>query len=257
MTRNLRRATLKVSGPGVEGTFFLDSIAPPRYPGGEIYPSPTANLALAPSIYWNVAIPAGTARANFMLGGSKFELNSVGGHDRNWGPFIWDNVAEHWYWTRIIVGPYIAVFWTFTSAIDGQTYVSAFLSENEVEIFATRNGTLRDGSYATQTLVYDQEGPCLEVLPIHRLVLRWTLWMTGGADISRSRTGMSSSRHLRRPTMSIVGLSIQRQVERWEERCGVVWRTASRTSLRLLSQYLEIDQRLGSNHIGGEKIGFG
>lgn len=66
VTKNLRRATLKVSGPGVEGRFFIDSITPPRYPHGEKYPSPTADLALAPLIYWNEATPAGTVRANFM-----------------------------------------------------------------------------------------------------------------------------------------------------------------------------------------------
>lgn len=58
----------------------------------------------------------------------------------------------------MIVKPYIAVFWTFTSAIDGQTYVSALLSENEEEIFATRNGTSGAADYATQSLLFADGG---------------------------------------------------------------------------------------------------
>lgn len=158
VAHNLRRARIDISAPDVEGTFYLDSIAPPRYPAGEIYPSSTADLALAPLIYWNEAIPAGTLRANFVLSGLKFELDGYGFFDKNWGPYIWDAVSESWYWSRMVVGPYVVVFWTFTSAIDHQVHTSAFLSENEEEIFATRNVTASDGVYATQTLLYGGEG---------------------------------------------------------------------------------------------------
>ena len=151
----LNKATIALTGPGVSGTFELESFAPPRYPDGEIYPAPRASLALAPLIYWNEAIPAGTVHTSLTLSGTPFSFTGIGGHDRNWGPYIWDFIAEHWYWIRAVTGPYTVVFWTFTSAIDGQTYTSAFLSENGVEIFATRNGVVAEKEdYATLKLTY-------------------------------------------------------------------------------------------------------
>lgn len=144
-----------VAGPQVSGTFSLKSQSPARYPGGELYPSPTASLNLGPLIYWNEAIPGGNVDASFTLGGTPFSFTGIGGHDRNFAPFIWDFIAQHWYWLRFVVGPYTLVFWIWTSAIDGKTYTTAFLSENGVEIFATRNGAISsDGRYGTLALLY-------------------------------------------------------------------------------------------------------
>lgn len=158
ISSDLRTSSIKVAGPGVSGTFEIESFAPPRYPDGGIYPDAHSSLALAPLTYWNEAIPAGRVTSSLVLNNTPFQLTGIGGHDRNFAPYIWDYLATHWYWIRAVTGPYAVVFWTFTSAIDGVTYVSAFLSEDGVEIFASRIGTPGDmGGYATLQLTYGGE----------------------------------------------------------------------------------------------------
>lgn len=139
VSETLKTASISLSGPQVSGTWSLSSFAPPRTPDGLIYPSPKASVELAPLIYWNEAIPAGNVQTSFTLAGTPFSFTGIGGHDRNWAPYIWDYIAEHWYWVRIITGPYTLVYWIWTS-YDGQTYTSAFVSENGVEVFGTQNG---------------------------------------------------------------------------------------------------------------------
>ncbi|TVY17456.1 Diels-Alderase ccsF [Lachnellula arida] len=155
VSKNLKQVDIVVAGPQVSGTFSLKSRDPARYPRGEIVPSSTASLTLGPLIYWNEAIPAGTVHTSLTLGGVPFSFNGIGGHDRNYAPFIWDFIAQHWYWLRIVTGPYTAVYWIWTSAIDGKTYTTAFLTKDGVEIFATTNGIVSwKGKYATMLLQY-------------------------------------------------------------------------------------------------------
>jgi hypothetical protein len=154
-SKNLQQVEIAVAGPQVSGTFSLKSHNPARYPAGELYPSSTASVALGPLIYWNEAIPAGTVDTSLTLGGVPFSFTGTGGHDRNYSPFIWDFIAQKWYWLRIVTGPYTAVYWVWTSAIDGNTYTSAFLTENGVEIFTTTSGAVSpEGKYATMSLLH-------------------------------------------------------------------------------------------------------
>lgn len=153
VSNNMKQVDVVVAGPQVSGTFSLKSNTPARYPAGELYPSKSASLALGPLIYWNEAVPAGSVEASMILGGAPFSFTGIGGHDRNYAPFIWTFVAQHWYWIRIVAGPYTAVYWIWTSAIDGKTYTTAFLAENGKEIFASTNGAVSSkGAYATMAL---------------------------------------------------------------------------------------------------------
>jgi hypothetical protein len=155
ISEDLRKAAISVQGPGVTGTWSIESFTPPRTPDGAIYPSPKASVSLAPLLYWNEAIPAGIVHTSLTLAGTPFSLTGIGGHDRNFAAYIWDNIAEHWYWIRLVTGPYTAVLWVFTSGVDGKTYTSAFLSEDGVEIFATENGVAsQQEDYATLGLIY-------------------------------------------------------------------------------------------------------
>jgi hypothetical protein len=155
ISKKLKQVDIVVSGPQISGTFSMKSKDPARYPGGELYPSSTASLALAPLIYWNEPIPAGTVNVNMTLGGTPFTLSGGGGHDRNYAPFIWDFIVKQWYWMRVVTGPYTMVFWFWESAIDGKTYTSAFLTKRGKEIFATTKGNVSlGGNYATMSLLY-------------------------------------------------------------------------------------------------------
>jgi hypothetical protein len=88
------------------------------------------------------------------LGGTPFSLSGIGGHERNYAPFIWDFIVKQWYWMRVVTGPYTMVLWVWDSATDNKTYTSAFLSERGKEIFATTSGTVSSGGkYATMKLL--------------------------------------------------------------------------------------------------------
>lgn len=155
VSKKLKQVDIVVAGPQLSGTFSMKSKDPARYPGGELYPSPTASLALAALVYWNEAIPAGTVDVNMTLGGAPFTLSGVGGHERNYAPFIWDFIVKQWYWMRVVTGPYTMVLWVWDSAIDGNTYTSAFLTKRGKEIFATTSGTVSsEGKYTIMSLVY-------------------------------------------------------------------------------------------------------
>ena len=159
-----RHVTIRIAGTGLEGntidgTFELTSFTHPRYPDGENYPSKSASLELAPLIYWNEAIPAGNVETSFILSGTELSFTGYGGFDRNWGPFIWDFVADHWWWVRIISGPYTGVFWKYFSPFSNRYHVYGYLEESGKVLVAASQEESGDGSdWATVELKYDPNG---------------------------------------------------------------------------------------------------
>jgi hypothetical protein len=124
-----------ITGDAVSGVFTLRSFSKPRYPRGEVYPDRKASVELAPLIYWNEGIPAGHVSTRVELKGTELEFKGIGGTDRNFAPYIWDHLAEEWWWIRTVTGPYTWVYWKFVSGIDHKTYTYAYLERDSVPVF--------------------------------------------------------------------------------------------------------------------------
>lgn len=155
----VRIAGTGIDGSTIDGTFELTSFTHPRYPDGTTYPSKSASVELAPLIYWNEAIPAGKVETSFTLSGTELSFTGYGGFDRNWGPFNWDFVADHWWWVRIVTGPYSAVFWKYYSPISNHYHVDGYLEESGkilVKASSEDVGTGRD--WATIQLKNETDG---------------------------------------------------------------------------------------------------
>ena len=144
--RTLASASLNLFGDGVEGSCQMTSIAPPTTVNATGLSNPHGSVELAPLTYWIEPIPIAKMNATIQFSGTKFDLQGFGGHWRNWAPYNWDSLATCWYRVRAVAGPYTIIYWTFTSALDGQTYTSGILGQNGTNIFATRNGTPVSGS---------------------------------------------------------------------------------------------------------------
>ncbi|OCL03160.1 hypothetical protein AOQ84DRAFT_348153 [Glonium stellatum] len=150
-------AGVGITGEAVSGTYSLTSFSTARYPDGTSYPSRAASVELAPLIYWNEGVPGGNVRTDVVLAGSSLAFAGIGGTDRNWGPFTWDYVADHWWWLRAVAGPYTLVFWKFASPIDGKTHTYSYLEEHGVPVFtSTVEGAAAggNGDYAAFELLY-------------------------------------------------------------------------------------------------------
>jgi hypothetical protein len=163
-----------ITGDTVSGSFTLRSFSRPRYPGGENYPDRKASVLLAPLLWWNEGIPAGDLTTSLVLKGTPLKFSGIGGTDRNFGPYIWDYIAQEWWWIRTVTGPYTWVYWKFISAIDRKTYSYAYLEHNGVPVFKssvecsasvksgctvftrTTDGTVK-GSFQDQSTGFDLE----------------------------------------------------------------------------------------------------
>jgi len=163
-----------ITGDPVSGSFTLRSFSKPRYPGGENYPNRKASVQMAPLLWWNEGIPAGDVETDVVLKGTPLKFKGIGGTDRNFAPYIWDYIAQEWWWIRTVTGPYTWVYWKFISAIDRKTYSYAYLEQNGVPIFKssvecsasvktgcavftrTTDGTVK-GSYQDQSTGFEVE----------------------------------------------------------------------------------------------------
>lgn len=143
-----------MNGASVEGTFTLVSDTRPLYPNGLPYPNPAASVELIPLLNWNEAIPGGFVQTKFVLNGTELSFDGFGGADRNWGSYIWDFVADHWWWVRVQTGPYTLVFWKIVSGIDEKTHTYAHLLEHGIPIVEF-SSTDASESQATLTLLYN------------------------------------------------------------------------------------------------------
>lgn len=158
VTTDLTQGSISVSTPKTQGSLNITSIGPARYPDGLLYPNKGASLLFAPMLWWAEAMPAGNTQVDFKIGGSDIKFSGYGGVDYFAGSYIWDYICKDWYWMRGVVGPYSIVFWQFVSAIDNNTYTSAFLVRSGNVIFSTLNsGPTTAGpqaAYAKITLLY-------------------------------------------------------------------------------------------------------
>ncbi|KZF24669.1 hypothetical protein L228DRAFT_275923 [Xylona heveae TC161] len=156
ISNDFSQSTVQLDGPGFQGTYTLNSFTKARYPDGSSFPNGNASVTLAPLIYWNEAVPAGRVTANLVLNGNALQFEGIGGFDRNWGPFIWDFIADHWWWARAVTGPYSLVYWTFVSSIDRQTHTYAYLEKAGETVFAsTKANASSSEDYSIFSLKYN------------------------------------------------------------------------------------------------------
>lgn len=145
--RTLSSASLRVFGPSIDGSWNMTSIAPPMTVNATGIANPHGSVQLAPMAYWIEPIPMAKLNASIKIAGTQFDLEGFGGHWRNWAPYDWNSLAKSWYRLRATVGPYTVIYWTFTSALDGQVYTNGILMQNGTNVFG-QNVTPRSKSEA-------------------------------------------------------------------------------------------------------------
>jgi hypothetical protein len=129
------KVTVIFASPQIQGSYELISTTKAHYANNYTFPDDRGSVVFAPMIHWNEAVPAGNLSANFLIEGKELQISGYGGWDHNWAPWAYDYFAAQWRWMRAILGPYTMIFWVHTSAIDNNTYTSAFLFENEQVLF--------------------------------------------------------------------------------------------------------------------------
>ncbi|KAF2205130.1 hypothetical protein GQ43DRAFT_386588 [Delitschia confertaspora ATCC 74209] len=149
---------ISITGDKVKGLFTLKSISNPRYPTGETFPNAKASPFMAPLLLWNEGIPAGDVNADLSFNGAKLAFKGIGGTDRNVAPYIWDFIADRWWWVRSVAGPYSFVLWKFVSAVDGKTYVWSYLEEYRRPIFRSSNECTRETDSGCAVLTLTEGG---------------------------------------------------------------------------------------------------
>ncbi|MBB6623342.1 hypothetical protein H7E67_07870 [Clostridium gasigenes] len=65
---------------------------------------------------WFVPIPYGTVSGKLKFEGKEHEVMGTGYHDHNWGNVPLTKVIDHWYWGRVDIGEYKAIFFEMISA---------------------------------------------------------------------------------------------------------------------------------------------
>ena len=59
---------------------------------------------------WFVPIPYGTVNGKIKFEGKEHEVTGRGYHDHNWGNIPLTKIINHWYWGRLDIGEYKAIF---------------------------------------------------------------------------------------------------------------------------------------------------
>jgi hypothetical protein len=138
-SNDFKQSIVKIKSPTINGAFKLKSRGPPIYPGGQVYPDPRASVLFAPEMYWQEQFPVADAEVHLNIRGTPFNLYGVGGRDKNWNSRPWAVISGNWDMVRAIAGPYGMMLWNFTSSVDGQSYFSATIMEDDKVIFRTTN----------------------------------------------------------------------------------------------------------------------
>ncbi|EXL58535.1 hypothetical protein FOCG_02047 [Fusarium oxysporum f. sp. radicis-lycopersici 26381] len=138
-SNDFKQSVVTIKSPTINGTFKLKSRGPSIYPGGLVYPDPRASVLFAPEMYWQEQFPVADAEVHLDIRGTPFTLHGVGGRDKNWNSRPWAVISGNWDMVRAIVGPYGIMLWNYTSSVDGQSYFSATIIEDNKVIFRTTN----------------------------------------------------------------------------------------------------------------------
>ncbi|KAH6879502.1 hypothetical protein B0T10DRAFT_582929 [Thelonectria olida] len=157
-SNDFMQSVVTIKSPTINGAFKLKSRGPPIYPGGQVYPDPRASVLFAPEMYWQEQFPVADAEVHLNIRGTPFDLYGVGGRDKNWNSRPWAVISGNWDMVRAIVGPYGIMLWNYTSAVDGQSYFSATITEGNKVIFRTANQNA-SGSENWGTVKLSNTGP--------------------------------------------------------------------------------------------------
>ncbi len=94
---------------------------------------------------WFIAIPYGTVSGSIRYEGIERDVEGAGYHDHNWGNTPLNKIIDHWYWGRLDIGEYKAIFFNLTAT---KKYDSAQLP---LFVFAKNDKILTgDGSFLTR-----------------------------------------------------------------------------------------------------------
>lgn len=133
-----RHATIDIDTPDLKASLSMNANTPTVYPSGALYPDPNATLEFAPYVWWLEAIPTAPVDVTATFNGTSFNFSGIGGHDYFLTAFAsWAYTCKNWTRARLVIGPYSAVTWQFTSSITSQLYTSAVLFQDGIEVFSS------------------------------------------------------------------------------------------------------------------------
>ena len=156
ISKDMSRARVGMNTPRAKGNIIIESITPPRYADGSLWPSHTASTQAVPFFNWVEPIPVGTVDVDLMVDGRPYTFTGMGGHERLWGAFSWFTCLQGMTAVRTMLGPYALSYVSFTSNIDkGFLKPSVVLSENGQQIFSSTIGEESDtDDYVKLTKTY-------------------------------------------------------------------------------------------------------
>lgn len=110
---DLRRYTLHVETPNLAAELVFTGLVPAWRPGaGKNYYDEQGRQYFG----WLPAIPFGSVEGNLVYDGKTHAVHGNGYHDHNWGNIGLERVMDHWYWGRLHVGEFSAIFVEMTSS---------------------------------------------------------------------------------------------------------------------------------------------
>lgn len=109
----LARYALHAQTASLAADLVFEGIVPPWRPGaGKNY----YDEAHASYFGWLPAIPHGSVAGTIAYDGEKHRVSGSGYHDHNWGNIGLEQVMDHWYWGRLHLGQFTAIFVEMTAS---------------------------------------------------------------------------------------------------------------------------------------------
>ncbi|KAI0854669.1 hypothetical protein F4860DRAFT_522727 [Xylaria cubensis] len=159
VTKDMKVARIGVDTEDLKGSLIMNSVIPPHYPDGSVYPNKNANTEVVPYFRWLEPIPVADVFVDLEIEGKPYKWTGIGGMERLWVAFSWFTCLEGMHAIRVKTGPYAATYVYFTSAINKGLYRgSTILTKNGEVIFQSTHSDVHDTeNYAILSKTYGGE----------------------------------------------------------------------------------------------------
>ena len=137
ITKDMAVARVGCDTDDLIGSMVFQSLLPPRYPDGSIYPNAEADTEVIPYFRWIEPIPVSITEVEVQIEGKPFQFAGLGGHERIWTAFNWFTCLRAFSAIRILAGPYALshIAWE-SNVVRGLYKPSVVLAKDGKQIFA-------------------------------------------------------------------------------------------------------------------------
>ncbi|KAF1962834.1 hypothetical protein CC80DRAFT_541982 [Byssothecium circinans] len=158
-TGDLGNATFEVKGQDVKVQLDMRSILNGEVTGSFNIQSSTplvsSAIDMSPYLTWGPGILAPNTTSNVTIADRAIQFHDgLGAADHLIAPYNWISIAEKWWWTRSVIGPYTLVYWELVSAIDHQTHTITYLSQDGAMLFHSRTKCADSNTVQTDCVAF-------------------------------------------------------------------------------------------------------